>query len=1101
MRYIISKPLCWLLCCLLLVQPMISCNKKPTEPEPKPIVKHEFQGIALDDGGSFQGSIESAKLAALPANPSPQDVKEAIVQIKDFGEYKIVVVGMHDGKLSGSCDPEIASLASVRHMSVIFYRLECQGCGNANCQHEKTATLDFHIYPAPSTVTKYLGRWGGYTTSPNGQYFLGLGCTSLNEGCTSPVEVYKKLVDKALPFKDINNILSGKGIQDWINGVLCDPNMMPALALVAYLFVSSQLAAGVSLAESPALASMVQGLNINPNVARGQGQVLSIMILTGSQEAPSNTIPQAFPGGPYSGYTGQSISLIGSGSDADNDAIVDYEWTIGPSNMKLHGPSVSYTWTSAGTYTVQLSVKDSQNGWSLPAFTKVTITDDPNAQPTAYTQCQTTIGVNEPLTITLSGSHCDYIAVWLGEGDVFYVMSNQFPKTITHTYATAGQYEIRNTPYSQGKYWATVSTFINVTGNPNQPPVSSPSCPGTATVNQPVSVTNNATDADGTVTEYRWRGEFGNFTTTTKQTNVTFTSTGTKSVYMSAKDDDGAWGQESFCTMDVSDAPCTPDFTLNCPGSVPINNVMQICWTPSCTDVTGWTYSITLDGGSWISQQTQTCVSTTFPSPGDHTICVTLNDGKGHVITKCCTVTIYDPAPNQPPNACFNYSPSSGTTETTFSLDAGCSTDDKTPLANLQVRWQIDGSWTGFTTTKTYSKKWSSSGTKTVIVEVKDGAGLTDQDTKTIQVDNPGPTTGTIVVNPNPSTASWDITPGGYTGTGYQSIPDVTPGEYHITWHALSGYETPAGEYKTLTAGNTITFSVNYTPSSTPIDFTPATIPEAALQQYYEVTFTSSGGTPGYGVAFSLSGNLPGLSFKNNADGTATLNGTPNVSGSYPITITVVDQGNLQNKKWRDYTLVVKPAVGKLVVDPTVLNMGSELNVAYSTASNANNNGPITFNLSSNQSWLTTYPSSVGTTTQEIKVMVNRTGLSDGQYTGRVTLTSSGGNATIDVQMTVTTACVMSPNMISPIGGQTLDLTDPVFSWDRVCQDAGQFYMVIVDSRSYYGDVIFWQRFDYRDTYIRYTGHDIQANRYYYWYLTDINGTPVTDIESFYVIP
>jgi hypothetical protein len=133
--------------------------------------------------------------------------------------------------------------------------------------------------------------------------------------------------------------------------------------------------------------------------------------------------------------------------------------------------------------------------------------------------------------------------------------------------------------------------------------------------------------------------------------------------------------------------------------------------------------------------------------------------------------------------------------------------------------------------------------------------------------------------------------------------------------------------------------------------------------------------------------------------------------------------------------------------------------------------------------------------------MVNRTGLADGNYTGRVTLSSSAGTAYIDVQMAVTTTCVMSPNMISPISGQNLDLSDPVFSWDRVCQDAGQFYMVIVDSRSYYGNVIFWQRFDYRDTYIRYTGSNLQPNRTYYWYLTDISGTAVTGIESFYVIP
>ncbi|MBI5037856.1 MAG: hypothetical protein HZC01_04105 [Candidatus Kerfeldbacteria bacterium] len=916
MRNLISKPLCWLLCCLLLVQPMISCNKKPTEPEPKPEPKVTF--VADYNLPLFAKKLSSIQLQDLGTDPTVQQVQQAQSLSKSF-EFNDI--GMHlngpewskpcpqDGCFDPPCEPSLAGRSLYHYNCIIYIKVLDRWDGNTPIFKNKNIA-NIHLYQNPDRPN----CWGAV------EYTTGY-CISSEKLCGKP----------------------------------------PHEVFIATLQAVLERLANIGAITLQQIDDARKGLGLTPELA-------AVILIVGLVSA---------------GYIAVAGSLL----------------------------------SAAGAILVELGIStEAAGGFAAVFLVGININNPPETHDplASINEAPTICQVNTSQKFVFSGQYCEEIAISYDGGyTVEYFFPQDLPKTTWHTFNSAGTYEIRNTAYGNGKWSPTVKRYVTVTDPvTNLPPVSNPSCPGTAIVNQPVSVTNNATDADGTVTEYRWRGEFGNFTTTTKQTNVTFTSTGTKVVYMSAKDDDGAWGQEPFCTIDVS--------------SVVIN---------------------------------------------------------------------------QPPVACFSASPASGTTETTFNLDADCSTDDKTPLANLQVRWQIDGSWTGFTTTKTISKKWSTYGTKTVIVEVKDGDGLTDQETKTIQVDNPGPTTGTIEVSPNPSTASWDITPGGYTGSGYQSIPNVAPGEYHITWHSLSGYETPAGEYKTLQAGKTITFSVNYTPSSTPIDFTPTSIPDATLLQYYEVTFVSTGGTPGYGVAFSLSGSLPGLSFRNNADGTATLYGTPNVLGSYPITITVVDKGNLQNKKWCDYTLVVKSAVGKLVVDPAVLNMGSDLSLAYSTASNANNNGPITFSLSSNQTWLTTFPSSVGTTTQEIKVMVSRSGLSDGQYNGRITLSSSGGTAYIDVEMTVATGCVMSPDMISPINGQNLDLTDPVFSWSKVCQEAGKFYAVIVKTESYYGDVVFFEDFDYRDTYVRYTGSSLQTYRTYYWFLTDAYGTPVTGIESFYVIP
>ena len=94
-------------------------------------------------------------------------------------------------------------------------------------------------------------------------------------------------------------------------------------------------------------------------------------------------------------------------------------------------------------------------------------------------------------------------------------------------------------------------------------------------------------------------------------------------------------------------------------------------------------------------------------------------------------------APNQPPTACFTVTPPSGTVSTVFNVDAGCSTDDKTQVAKLKVRWdwENDGTWdTALTTTKTAVHSYPTEGTKTIKLQVQDQLGLTGTTTQTVTV-------------------------------------------------------------------------------------------------------------------------------------------------------------------------------------------------------------------------------------------------------------------------------------------------------------------------------------------------------------------------------
>jgi len=125
-----------------------------------------------------------------------------------------------------------------------------------------------------------------------------------------------------------------------------------------------------------------------------------------------------------------------------------------------------------------------------------------------------------------------------------------------------------------------------------------------------------------------------------------------------------------------------------------------------------------------------------YSSIGTKTIKVEVKDSKGLTATATKSLTIN----NTPPTASFTVSPASGTLATTFTADASASSDLEDGSA-IQVRWDWDnnGSYdTGWSTTKTASHQYSSLGTKTIRLEVKDSQGLTASVTKSVSISDGG---------------------------------------------------------------------------------------------------------------------------------------------------------------------------------------------------------------------------------------------------------------------------------------------------------------------------------------------------------------------------
>jgi formylglycine-generating enzyme required for sulfatase activity len=155
--------------------------------------------------------------------------------------------------------------------------------------------------------------------------------------------------------------------------------------------------------------------------------------------------------------------------------------------------------------------------------------------------------------------------------------------------------------------------------------------------------------------------------------------------------------------------------------------------------------------GVWDTGWTTTkTASHQYETTGSKTIKLEVKDTGGLTDDTTREVTVTEDG-NTAPTASFNVAPASGTVDTVFQFDASGCTDAEDAASALEVRWdwEDDGTWdTGWTTTKTASHQYETTGTKTIRLEVKDTGGLTGNTTRTVTVTGSGPTPGPVVLIP-----------------------------------------------------------------------------------------------------------------------------------------------------------------------------------------------------------------------------------------------------------------------------------------------------------------------------------------------------------------
>ncbi len=399
----------------------------------------------------------------------------------------------------------------------------------------------------------------------------------------------------------------------------------------------------------------------------------------------------------------------------------------------------------------------------------------------------------------------------------------------------------------------------------------------------------------------------------------------------------------------------------------------------------------------------------TFSVAGDYLVELTVTDGEGLADTTTVLISVANPAGNNPPVAVAEATPLSGNAPLEVTFTGSNSTDD---VGIVDYLWQfIEAGNISTEADPTYT--FSAAGNYDVILTVTDGGGLTDTETLTITVGDPGgnqPPVSVPEATPESGNAPLEV-----TFTGSNSTDDV--GVVGYLWDFMDGGNTSTeadpfytfanpGNYDvtlTVTDGGgledveTITITVNDPTGNQP----PVSLPEAtplAGDAPLEVTFTGSNSTDDVGVVAYLWEFMDGGNTSSDADPTYTFT-TP---GSYTVELTVTDDAGLT-----DTAAITITVTGSGNNPPTAVALASPtsgtapLSVIFNGENSHGDNGIISY----------LWDFMDGNTSTDINPAYTFT--ADGTYNVQLTVTDSGGlTGTATVSVVVGSSSNMPPTAV-----------------------------------------------------------------------------------------
>jgi PKD repeat protein len=256
--------------------------------------------------------------------------------------------------------------------------------------------------------------------------------------------------------------------------------------------------------------------------------VLVLAIQTGDGQLPVANFDATPTSGPH-----PLPVLFDAGGSVDNMGIVSYTWDFGDGSPTGSGATDQHTYSSAGDYTVTLTVTDSSGLFD----TTTEIVSVNNGEPISALELTPINGLqtlaNASGSFDVNGSLVSY-AFNFGDGTTV----TQTTATATHTYSAAGTYTASVIVTDNDGY--TDTTYTQVTVN-NGDPVALITA-DTISGEKPLVVQfdgSGSVDYDGTIVSYTWDMGDGSATKSGSTMTHTFTESGRFEVGLTVVDDDG----------------------------------------------------------------------------------------------------------------------------------------------------------------------------------------------------------------------------------------------------------------------------------------------------------------------------------------------------------------------------------------------------------------------------------------------------------------------------------------------------------------------------------------------------------------------------------
>jgi len=502
-----------------------------------------------------------------------------------------------------------------------------------------------------------------------------------------------------------------------------------------------------------------------------------------------------------------------------------------------------------------------------------------------------TFTANSNGTATLKGTAQD------GSGGVYtltFDASNGVSTDATQTFTLNVNQAPTITSASQATFVVGQSGSFTVTTNAGFPVTTTLSVTGTL----PKGITFTA-NGDGTATLQGTPVASGSYTlsiTTSNAASLKTTQTFTLTIDQAPSITSAAAvsftvGQAGSFTITTK---ATPIATVSESGTLPAgvtfvansNGTATLKGTPQAG--AGGVYTITLDASNGLSPDANQTFTLTVNQPP----AITSAKSTMFTVGQAASFTITTSAG----------SPTKTTLSVTGSLPGGVTFKDHGDgTATLQGTPVASGN---FTLTITASNSASLKATQTFTLTVDQTPIITSAASATFTVGKPGSFTVTTKALPIAAVSESGTLPAGVTfvansnGTAMlKGMPQAgTGGVYTLSLDAGNGL-SPDGV-------QTFTLTVVQPPAITSVKSTTFTVGQAG-----SFTVTTSAGYP---VTTSLkeTGALPsGVTFRNNGDGTATLQGTPIASGNYTITITASNAASLTATQTFTLTIDQTPSI------------------------------------------------------------------------------------------------------------------------------------------------------------------------------------------------